>query len=271
MRRPLHSAGIILALLFSAGVSAQTESNGLAPPEGSEGEVARLVFEYTNQERNRRGLAPFLPHPSLDALGTYHAEGMRDRNFFSHTDREGLDPEGRRRKLFPRLLGGMGENIAYHYGATPEEVARNLVTGWMNSPPHRRNILAGGFSHMGVGIALGEQVHGVQVFGELTAELVAAPEEPVPFGRTGVTFRFRYLGIRERDELSLFIKFADPRAKYFVDVNKYYIGMGPLIPEWGEDDLFTVSFDADKGRGEYQILLGYDGRFYPGGVDFRVE
>lgn len=117
---------------------------------------------------------------------------------------------------------------------------------------------------MGVGIALGEQVHGVQVFGELTAELVAAPEEPVPFGRTGVTFRFRYLGIRERDELSLFIKFADPRAKYFVDVNKYYIGMGPLIPEWGEDDLFTVSFDADKGRGSIKSSWGMTDGFIPG-------
>ena len=225
---------ILLAVLLAQTVlPGQSGSNGLAPPEGSEAEVARLIFEYTNQERTSRGLTPFLPQPSLDALGTYHAVNMRDQNFFSHTDREGLDPGGRWQKLLPKLFGRAGENIAYHYGSTPEEVARNLVSGWMNSPPHRRNILAGGFSHMGVGVALGEQVHGVQAFGELTAELVDAPKEPVPLGEKGVILRFRYLGSRERDDLALFIKFADPKAKFFCYLQSVLHRYGPPCPGLG--------------------------------------
>jgi uncharacterized protein YkwD len=265
------SSAVLILLLTMSGLEAQGREVALKPPPGTEEETARLVFEYTNLERTRRGLAAFLPHPGLDRLSVYHGENMRDYNFFSHTDHNRRDPEGRRKLLFPGLLGGLGENIAYHYGATPEEAARNLVEGWMNSPPHRKNILAGGFTYLGVGIVYGEQIHGVQVFGDLTAEVKEGPAGPVPEGTAGVTLSLDYLGLRPREDLTVFLKVPDPSARFYISENRYYTGMGPLTPKWREGNRFTLTFDADKGRGTYEILFGYRGSFYPGGVSVVVE
>lgn len=271
MRRLIFCVAALLLFQAAAGLGAQSRQGALTPPPGTEEETARLVFEYTNLERTRRGLAAFLPHPGLDRLSVYHGENMRDHNFFSHTDHNRRDPEGRRRLLVPGLLGGLGENIAFHYGATPEEAARNLVEGWMNSPPHRKNILAGGFSYMGTGIVYGEQIHGVQVFGDLTVEVREAPAGPVPEGTSGVTLSLDYLGLRPRSDFTVFIKVPDPKARFYVSETRYYTGMGPLTPEWREGNSFTLTFDADKGRGTYEILFGYRGSFYPGGVTVVVE
>ena len=271
MRRRIFPAAGLLLFLTAAVLGAQGRETSLVPPPGTEAETARLIFEYTNRERTRRGLAAFLPHPGLDRLSVYHGENMRDHSFFSHTDHAGRDPEGRRRLLFPGLLGGVGENIAYHFGATPEEAARHLVEGWMNSPPHRKNILAGGFTYLGTGAVYGEQVHGVQVFGDLTAEVREAPSGAVPLGTSGVTLTLDYLGVKPREDLTVFLKVPDPQARFYVSDTRYYTGMGPLTPEWRGDTRFILTCDAYKGSGPSEILLGYQGRFYPGGVTVMVE
>jgi uncharacterized protein YkwD len=49
-------------------------------------------------------------------------------------------------KNFGLTYRSAGENIAYGY-RTPSDV----VTGWMNSPGHRANILNGSFKQIGVG------------------------------------------------------------------------------------------------------------------------
>jgi len=52
---------------------------------------------------------------------------------------------------------------------TEEDLARDMVARWMNSPPHRMNILMAKYSVMGVGIIWDgrERYFGVQVFGPL--------------------------------------------------------------------------------------------------------
>jgi uncharacterized protein YkwD len=56
--------------------------------------------------------------------------------------------------------GGLAENIAMGQ-TSPTQV----MTGWMNSPGHRANILNTGYSHIGVGLCDGCGTHWTQNFG----------------------------------------------------------------------------------------------------------
>jgi uncharacterized protein YkwD len=48
-----------------------------------------------------------------------------------------------------------GENIAYRTIARDPMVwAKDVVNGWMNSPPHKKNIVEPRFSFIGVGVRL---------------------------------------------------------------------------------------------------------------------
>ncbi len=93
-----------------------------------ENEVIRLV----NVERQRRGLRPLAPAEKMmqDARSWSEVQASRGRMYHSRM--------------------GYAENVAYGQ-TTPQEVVRT----WMNSPGHRRNILAANRSTIGVGLAYG--------------------------------------------------------------------------------------------------------------------
>ena len=106
---------------------------------------AQQVVNLVNVERAREGLTPL----TLDTTVTKAANvrAMEIQSSFSHTRPNGSS--------FSTVLGengvsyrGSGENIAYGQ-RSPEEV----VTGWMNSPGHRANIMNQNFKNIGVGHA----------------------------------------------------------------------------------------------------------------------
>ena len=73
------------------------------------------------------------------------SQDMRDKGYFSHTSPTYGSPFDMM-KQFGISYRTAGENIAMGY-STPQAV----VTGWMNSPGHRANILNGAFTEIGVG------------------------------------------------------------------------------------------------------------------------
>jgi len=106
---------------------------------------AQQVVNLVNAERAKEDLAPL----TLDATVTKAANvrATEIQSSFSHTRPNGSS--------FSTVLGengvsyrGSGENIAYGQ-RSPEEV----VTGWMNSPGHRANIMNQNFKNIGVGHA----------------------------------------------------------------------------------------------------------------------
>ncbi|GGK30598.1 hypothetical protein GCM10008955_25480 [Deinococcus malanensis] len=78
-----------------------------------------------------------------------HASDMAARNYFSHTSQDG-------RTMADRITAAgyrwstIGENIAAGQ-TTPEEV----VSGWLSSPGHCRNIMNPAFRELGVGYVQG--------------------------------------------------------------------------------------------------------------------
>ncbi|WP_405623078.1 CAP domain-containing protein [Streptomyces sp. NBC_00076] len=107
------------------------------------------VVDLTNLERARAGLAPLAADPSLGAAAQAYSADMAARAFYSHTSPEGTQPWDRAAAA-GSTRRSIGENIACGQ-RSPAEV----VTGWMNSPGHRANILKPGFTHLGVGFAGG--------------------------------------------------------------------------------------------------------------------
>lgn len=109
-----------------------------------------------NAERSSRALGPLRQDPVLERPALTHARDMVQRSYFAHDS-----PSGRKFEERIRLAGylsgaqrwAVGENLAW--GAGTKAVLSSIVRSWMESPPHRANILKGRYDQIGVGIVLG--------------------------------------------------------------------------------------------------------------------
>jgi len=128
--------------------------------------VEGAVVEMTNDIRRRYGLPVFLEDGVCRDAARGHSADMLNRNYFSHTD-----PQGR--TLKERLPANFAarqwaENIWTGRGYDPRQVrylAQTIMAGWMNSQGHRENILAPGYTHLGVGVmAKNQEITATQVF-----------------------------------------------------------------------------------------------------------
>ncbi|HLM05075.1 MAG TPA: CAP domain-containing protein [Blastococcus sp.] len=110
---------------------------------GPEAEVLALV----NQERAAAGCGALAADGALAAVARNHSADMRDRDFFDHTNPDGLDPLER---AAAARLDARAENIA---AGQPDAAA--VMDDWMNSAGHRANILDCSLTRLGVGMAEG--------------------------------------------------------------------------------------------------------------------
>jgi uncharacterized protein YkwD len=123
--------------------------------------VERRVRCIVNRRRASAGLQPLRYDRCLDRAAEGHARDMVRRHYFAHTSRGGRNLVQRVRAAgYVRRAGHwrLGENLAW--GAGRRSTARSIVHGWMNSPPHRANILARGFRDVGVAVVRGAPVRG---------------------------------------------------------------------------------------------------------------
>ena len=137
-------------------------------------ELERALLEHTNAERSERGLPEFLPDEALARAAGQHAREMAELGYISHES-----PRAETRTVAHRLnqagavVQGVGENLALLSGVP--DIAAAAVSGWMDSPGHRRNIL-GEFTHAGFGVAQGAggSTYVVQVLGLKVVDVVSA-------------------------------------------------------------------------------------------------
>ena len=149
-----------------------------------EEEIITRIFEKTNENRRDEGIAELMYDPILADIAAAYAKVLSSTGRLSHTDRNGDGP-GERAEAFGYqitkeieggLRVGIAENLAYIgtgmvTGAgyvdptSAEAIARAIVSGWMNSPGHRKNILDPLADRIGVGISFnGEYYYAVQEF-----------------------------------------------------------------------------------------------------------
>jgi uncharacterized protein YkwD len=128
--------------------------------------VEEALFAMANNVRCRHGLPAFLKDERCRDAARAHSADMLNRHYFSHTD-----PEGRSvKERLPAnsAIRTWGENIWTGCGYDPRQIqhlAEAIMSGWMNSPGHRSNILSPEYTHLGVGVITdNKEVEATQVF-----------------------------------------------------------------------------------------------------------
>lgn len=129
----------------------------LAQPIHKRGTLAYAVsmstsdlLQATNSQRQQSGASGLQINSALAAAAQAKANDMVARNYWSHTT-----PDGQQPWVFMDNAGykyqKAGENLAYGFPTSDD-----TVTGWMNSPPHRENMLDPAYTEVGFGFANGE-------------------------------------------------------------------------------------------------------------------
>lgn len=129
-----------------------------------------LIFELTNKERVKKGLNSLKFDYRLKAAARQHSDDMLRNKYLSHGSSNMLNKTPSQRIYnsgFPILR--VGENVAEDIGdlipflfvKDPDSLAKRIVSGWMESPGHRKNILEPEFTHMGIGSVLKGGIHKV--------------------------------------------------------------------------------------------------------------
>ena len=127
----------------------------------TEAEVEELIIVLVNDERQQYDLTTLSEDALLTSLAREHSISMVENNFFGHERYPG------ERLLSYNMSPGTirGENLAKiptrQYIPGPylslQEVCEWAVSGWMDSPGHRANILEPCYSKTGVGVSFSDE------------------------------------------------------------------------------------------------------------------
>jgi len=113
------------------------------------GAVRTAMLAQVNAARRAAGRPPLAADPHLDAAAQEHAQDMVTRAYYDHDTPDGLTPR-RRVEATGYLAHKVGENIAEGQFSVDE-----VMSGWLGSSGHRRNVLDPEFTDLGVGLAVG--------------------------------------------------------------------------------------------------------------------
>jgi uncharacterized protein YkwD len=150
MKRLLYiQLGLALtALVALSGLSLAAEPAPYRPHPWQD--RAMWILIGVNHERQKAGLPALQFDYRIWSAAYAHANNMAQQNQLNHV----LDGKGPADRISAAGYNWSyyGENIAYNYAS-----AQATVTGWMNSPPHRANILNPNFVHGSVASAFNAQ------------------------------------------------------------------------------------------------------------------
>lgn len=142
----------VLAFLALPAVSALACSGAQSEPGSvSPASYTRAVECVVNEQRAAEGLRALSHDRRLARAARRFSATMVRQGFFDH-----VSPSGSTLSQRARAAGwsgsALGETLGWGAGTLATPAA--IVTGWMNSPPHRA-ILLGGFRKIGLGVASG--------------------------------------------------------------------------------------------------------------------
>lgn len=175
---------ILSMLIFCLGLAHYpVAADAGAPPEITAADLERRIHQQINRVRQNHGLSQLDRDEQLADIARKHSSDMASYHFFSHTNLQGEDPVERAKNLgwnkkkqyAPNAWAiGPGENIFMNHlydkvvtttqngvmvkkeylWKTQEEIVQSTVQGWMESPPHRKNILSPNYDQQGIGVAI---------------------------------------------------------------------------------------------------------------------
>lgn len=180
MPRDIHRRKLFYGLIGLAAVAGPAfagpyldYARGLAahPPRGStyrpdlEAELVDLLNGYRAQQRKEAVTAD----PAFEDAARAHAADMMLNNFLGHSSSTGQSFQGRMTAFAGDVTKypSIGENAARDTRDTPVDAAKaqDLFRQWVESPPHRRNLVNRSFAFVSTGvIQRGNSIWAVQIF-----------------------------------------------------------------------------------------------------------
>lgn len=137
MRRALS----LVVVLFALGVA-------MGRPDPTEVKLSveeRKILDLTNAERAKLKLSQLKPNALLAEAARAHTANMAKQGKLDHVLDE-MDPAARLKKI-GYAYGRYAENVAMGQEAKPDE----LFKLWMESPPHKANLLLPDLEEIGIG------------------------------------------------------------------------------------------------------------------------
>ena len=167
MRFSKPAAGVVAAIAVllvsvpSASAAGACSAANASASQATKRALVRATLCVLNNARARHNLRPLRLNRKLSTAARRHSRAMARHRFFSHSSLGGASFVDRIRGT--GYLSGarswyVGENIAY--GSGRRSSPRSIGTAWMNSAPHRANILSSSFRQIGIGVASGTPVGG---------------------------------------------------------------------------------------------------------------
>lgn len=149
----------LAASLLSANPATASEApcgdSTAAPQQLDLQQMRSSVLCLINRIRGRYGLHPLADNKALRASASAHSTSMVVHGFFAHEGPGGSMDHRISRAGYLTAAGAfvIGEDIGG--GDDLAGSPMSVVRSWMNSPPHRENILDPQFRDVGVGVARG--------------------------------------------------------------------------------------------------------------------
>lgn len=255
-RRTLLTGGLVLVATPAFAASPQPwiayehrlRTLLTAPPEGGDydPDFEQTLLDLNNLFRSRQGPAPLTWDRGLALAARAHAADMAVTGNFDHLTREGYSPAGRVGLLARDLVGAPGENIAMRRNVASVVRPEQIMEQWRNSPGHRANLLAPGFTHVGYGVyRRGQQVIAVGAYAEVAARLAG----PAP------------LRVASSDTIAAALSHAAPAIQQFsvsepggeVLTTTYVEGQPPTVLKPGA---WQLRPHLSTGEHRYQVAWG---------------
>jgi uncharacterized protein YkwD len=149
VKRAAVLAALTLALVGSLAAQASASDAAPAATERVPALDQAILLE-ANAVRTARGLRPLVLSRDLERAALFQSRSMLQGGFFAHESRDGTPFSARIKRFYAASGYGFwsaGENLLYE-SALPG--AAEAVDAWMNSPPHRRNMLDPSWREVGI-------------------------------------------------------------------------------------------------------------------------
>jgi len=122
----------------------------LTTPEAQQTALELALVREINDARRQHGLKAFTYSVRLSAAASQHTREMGTQGYFEHESYDSTAFWKRIERWYPSKgwrYWAVGENLLY---STPDVTATEGVELWMNSPPHRANLLSRTWREIGI-------------------------------------------------------------------------------------------------------------------------
>jgi uncharacterized protein YkwD len=149
--RALRAVALVAIVLAAGSVPAPAQADVRYRSAGS---LERALVARINAVRHARGLRTLVVRRPLVRAASNHAANMAQHGYFSHSWSSGASFSRWIRRYWPGCTDcswSVGENLYWRH---PDPTAAQVVTAWLNSPPHRHNLLQRDWRSVGVSAVL---------------------------------------------------------------------------------------------------------------------